>query len=142
MKISPNAPCPCHSGAKYKKCCRPYHDGTPAPTAEALMRSHYSAYVLNRADYIMQTTDPNGPMWQTDSDAWRAALEGFSRQTRFVGLTILAVDADTVTFHAALFQETRDVSFTEISVFRQRGGRWLFVTALETKSATREQTER
>ena len=39
-------PCPCGSGQSYTTCCGPWHAGVPAPTAEALMRSRYSAYVL------------------------------------------------------------------------------------------------
>lgn len=35
-----------------------YHDGTHAPTAEALMRSRYSAYVLKLEDYLLATWHP------------------------------------------------------------------------------------
>jgi len=56
--------CPCESGKPYSKCCEAYHLGTPAPTAEALMRSRYSAYALcheNPAliDYLLQTWHPD-----------------------------------------------------------------------------------
>src|SRR5689334_9579352 len=98
MKISPNDPCPCHSGLKYKKCCRPYHNGMPAPSPEALMRSRYSAYALNKPDYIMQTTHPEGPHWHENPAAWRVELEAFSLGTRFEGLQILEVGAETVKF--------------------------------------------
>jgi SEC-C motif-containing protein len=55
--------CPCDSGKPYSKCCEVFHSGTPAPTAEALMRSRYSAYALasqNLAltDYLLQTWHP------------------------------------------------------------------------------------
>lgn len=55
--------CPCQSGKSYNQCCRPYHDGKAAPTAEALMRSRYSAYVLGNGAYLHRTwhssTRPN-----------------------------------------------------------------------------------
>ena len=56
--------CPCESGKPYNKCCEVYHLGTPAPTAEALMRSRYSAYALATkipalAEYILQTWHPD-----------------------------------------------------------------------------------
>lgn len=56
--------CPCESGKPYSKCCEVYHLGTPAPTAEALMRSRYSAYALatkNPAltEYLLQTWHPD-----------------------------------------------------------------------------------
>lgn len=50
--------CPCGSGQNYKKCCKPYHDGSHAPTAESLMRARYSAYCLANADYLFHTWHP------------------------------------------------------------------------------------
>lgn len=39
--------CPCQSGKCYVDCCRPFHMQTAQPlTAEALMRSRYSAFAL------------------------------------------------------------------------------------------------
>lgn len=46
--------CPCGRG-RYEQCCGPLHAGEPAADAEALMRSRYSAYVLERADYLLAT---------------------------------------------------------------------------------------
>ena len=48
--------CPCGSGKNYSDCCQPLIKGkTKAPTAEALMRSRYSAYVEHAIDYIIET---------------------------------------------------------------------------------------
>jgi SEC-C motif-containing protein len=54
--------CPCESGLPYRACCGRYHDGPlrlRAPTAEALMRSRYSAFVLGLRDYLLQTWHPS-----------------------------------------------------------------------------------
>jgi SEC-C motif domain protein len=54
--------CPCESGLPYRACCGRYHDGPLrllAPTAEALMRSRYSAFVLGLRDYLLQTWHPS-----------------------------------------------------------------------------------
>ncbi len=126
MKISPNDDCPCGSGLKYKKCCRVLHQGVPAQTPEALMRARYTAYALDRADYIMQTTHPDGPHYQADTAKWKRELEAFTHATRFAGLQILAAAGDTVTFRATLFVKDRDASFTERSLFRQHEGRWKY----------------
>ena len=51
-------PCPCGSGQPYTGCCGRWHGGPQhlqAPTAEALMRSRYSAYVLQLAPYLQDT---------------------------------------------------------------------------------------
>lgn len=49
--------CPCGSDP-LDDCCGRYHQGHPAPTAEALMRSRYSAYALGLVDYLRDTTLP------------------------------------------------------------------------------------
>lgn len=119
--------CPCHSGILYKKCCQPYHDGAPAPTPTALMRSRYSAFALGKTDYIMATTHPNSPHAHSDRAVWQAEIEAFSQNTRFIGLKIMAADETTVTFFARLKAGKEDVSFKEHSVFAQHDGRWTYV---------------
>jgi len=51
--------CPCESDKSYRDCCEPLHQGKPAKTAEALMRSRYSAYVFHLEDYLLKTWHPN-----------------------------------------------------------------------------------
>jgi SEC-C motif domain protein len=51
--------CPCGSGRDYAKCCEPIIKGEQlAETAEALMRSRYSAYVKVETDFIFESTHP------------------------------------------------------------------------------------
>ena len=52
------APCPCGSSTAYADCCGRYHASMPAPTAEALMRSRYSAFVRGDVDYLLATWHP------------------------------------------------------------------------------------
>ena len=58
------SPCPCgalsprQKALVYADCCGRYvedFDATPAPDAERLMRSRYSAFVLQRRDYLLAT---------------------------------------------------------------------------------------
>ncbi len=127
-----NDPCPCHSGAKHRSCCGPFHEGAPAPTPEALMRSRYSAYALGKTGYLMDTTDPDGPHAQEDRGVWARELAEFARRTRFVGLEINGSgstgDDGWVSFRAILTQGRRDASFAERSRFVRRDGRWLYVS--------------
>ncbi len=54
--MKPEDRCPCGSGDSYRNCCGRYiGTGTPAPTAERLMRSRYTAYVLGDAGYLSTT---------------------------------------------------------------------------------------
>jgi len=114
--------CRCGSRKKAHRCCAPIHAGRPAPSPEALMRSRYAAYALGLVDHIIATTDPSGPQWEADTDAWAERIRSFSTATRFVGLSIDAspVPQDGVgyvTFTASLQQHGEDASFTERSRF-------------------------
>lgn len=133
MRALPNAPCPCHSGQRYKQCCQPWHQGRPAPTPEALMRARYAAAAIGKASFWMETTDPDGSRYEHDAAAWRASVLAFSRGTRFVGLEVIDAgvheDGQTgwVRFFARLTQGGADASFGELSRFRKQDGRWLYV---------------
>ena len=52
--------CPCLSGEQYADCCGRFHRGeAEAPTAEQLMRSRYSAFVVLDAGYLLRTWHPD-----------------------------------------------------------------------------------
>lgn len=72
--------CPCDSGLQYTKCCQPLHLGQVAPSALALMRSRYSAYVLRLTQYLMQTWHP---------DTRPSDLDLSQDATKWLGLTII-----------------------------------------------------
>jgi len=51
--------CPCCSGKPYEDCCQPYHKKEKSPpTAEALMRSRFSAFAIPNGEYLWETTSP------------------------------------------------------------------------------------
>ncbi len=53
-------PCPCRRGESFDDCCGPILAGIrPAPTAETLMRSRYTAYVVGDVDYLLRSWHPN-----------------------------------------------------------------------------------
>lgn len=48
--------CPCKSGLTYQQCCSPFHQGVKYPdTCEQLMRSRFSAFVMQLGDYLLTT---------------------------------------------------------------------------------------
>lgn len=58
IRATPSA-CPC-GGQSFDACCGPYLAGTAlAPTAETLMRSRYTAYVLKNEPYLLATWHPS-----------------------------------------------------------------------------------
>ena len=134
---APNAPCPCGTGRKYKKCCRPFHYGQQPAHAEQLMRARYTAYAAGEIDYILATTHPSSPHFKHNTAAWRAEVRHFSLQTTFQSLTVHQTTEDgdraRVRFFATLKQGTRDASFGEESDFVRVDGRWLYVHGTATQ---------
>ena len=51
--------CPCGSGLDYSGCCEPLHLGAAADTAEALMRSRFSAFALGLDGYLLSSWHPS-----------------------------------------------------------------------------------
>ncbi|VTU30272.1 MULTISPECIES: YchJ family protein [unclassified Variovorax] len=90
------APCPCGRRDRrelplaYTQCCGRYlddFDQTPAPDAESLMRSRYTAFVRERADYLLAT-------WHAST---RPAAVSFEPGVKWLGLDLRSrsvLDAD------------------------------------------------
>ncbi|MEU4015657.1 YchJ family metal-binding protein [Microbacterium sp. NPDC028030] len=53
--IDDSARCPCSSGDVFGGCCGPLLRGVPAPTAERLMRSRYTAFGLHDEVHLLRT---------------------------------------------------------------------------------------
>ena len=115
--------CPCSSERTYAACCGRFHAGEAAPTAEALMRSRYSAYVLGLVDYLRATWHP----------ATRPAALDVDGATRWLGLEVrrhepTGPDTALVEFVARYrIGGAPAVRLHEISRFVREGGRWFYV---------------
>jgi SEC-C motif-containing protein len=121
--------CPCGTGDPYEGCCGLYHDGLAAPTALALMRSRYCAFVKGLVDYLLSTHDP-----ETVSSVSRASLARFAKDTMWLGLEIVATEAGgeadetgVVEFIARGASGGQPFAQRERSRFRKREDRWLYV---------------
>ena len=118
-------PCPCGQATAYAACCGRWHDGPLqglAPNAAALMRSRYSAFVLEHADYLLATWHPSK----------RPARLEFEAGLRWLGLTVqrcLQQDEDhaTVQFVARSKLAGRASRLVETSRFVRETGRWWYV---------------
>jgi SEC-C motif domain protein len=77
--------CPCGTGLALSDCCGRYWAGAAlAPTAEALMRSRYSAYALGKVDYLIETHHPS-----QRQRGEKLQLQRSLQQTRWVHLQVL-----------------------------------------------------
>ena len=116
-------PCPCGRPLASAACCGVLHEGSPAPDAESLMRSRYSAYVLGLEDYLLAT-------WHAST---RPAALNLAAEPRpkWLGLEIKAStqtgDAATVEFVARCKLGGRAQRMHEISRFVHEDGRWYYV---------------
>ena len=83
MLLNPH--CPCGTQKHYTDCCQPYLDGhASAPTAEALMRSRYTAYSKNNLHYLIQTQHPT-----TRKKNDPTTLKQTFQTTHWISLTIV-----------------------------------------------------
>ena len=109
----------------YVDCCGRYVDhfsDAPAPDAEHLMRSRYSAFVLERADYLLAT-------WHSST---RPASLDFDAGAKWLGLEVrehktTGADTAEVEFVARYRVDGRAVRLHERSRFVREDGRWFYV---------------
>jgi len=126
-----NEPCPCGREAAgkllvFQRCCGQYldhFDSIPAPDPESLMRSRYSAFVLERERYLLDTWCP----------AHRPTSLEFDSQTKWLGLSIKSkkmLDAQhgVVEFVARYRLNGRATRLHENSLFECQSGRWFYVS--------------
>lgn len=119
-----NPDCPCGSGARLDECCGQYLAGTPAPSAERLMRSRYSAYVLGLRDYLLATWHPSTRPAQLDADDPGLKWLGLEVRRHVVH----GADHASVEFVARSKLGGRAHRLHETSRFvREAGGRWLYL---------------
>jgi SEC-C motif-containing protein len=116
--------CHCGSGRPYEACCGRLHSGAEnAPTAETLMRSRYSAYVLKLADYLLATWHP---------DTRPVELDLSADDTKWLGLEVKkhAQQDDShasVEFVARYRIAGKGHRLHELSRFVREDGRWYYV---------------
>jgi SEC-C motif-containing protein len=118
--------CPCGSNLNYTDCCEPFHNGSQiAPTAEVLMRSRYSAYFLQNAEYLLatwyKTTRPKQLDFSQENVTWQK-LDIL--HTKKGGVKD---EKGRVEFKAFYLEKGESQTMHEISRFKKVAGRWFYV---------------
>lgn len=118
-------PCPCRRGEPFDACCGPILAGDkPAPTAETLMRSRYTAYVVGDVDYLLRSWHPSTRPADLELDADQRWLFLEIVGTQRGGLFD---DNGTVEFIAHYkLDGTRD-AMHELSTFVRVDGAWVYL---------------
>ncbi len=123
--------CPCGSYASFANCCEPFIQGRTLPaTAEQLMRSRYSAYVVVQANYLKKTLAP-----ESQKDFSIASAKKWAEESEWLGLKIISTKkgsasdkTGTVEFVASYKFNGQIIDHHEVSYFRKtEDGQWLFV---------------
>jgi SEC-C motif domain protein len=126
---SAHTACPCGSGKDYSQCCLPVHNSHQAAlTAETLMRSRYSAFVLENSPFILQT-------WVEKKRP--ASLNFDAHPVTWVGLTVngatdgLKTDSTgKVDFTSTYIENGQLCTLSEVSEFLKIEGLWYYVDGI------------
>lgn len=136
--------CPCGSGRDFEACCGPIIGGEPAPTAEALMRSRYTAYVKGTLDHIENSHAP-----EARDDFDKSEAEEMARSVKWLGLEIRETtgggaedDEGTVEFVASFRQANERQAHHELASFRRHEGIWVYVDGIGNPKARPKRVEK
>jgi len=131
MSVDPQMSCPCGSQKKYISCCGAYHQGETLPTAEALMRARYAAYVVANIDFIEKSTHPK----IKDEFDYNASKE-WAESAKWLGLKVLKTEGGlssdskgSVDFEAHFEMNGKKEVYAEHALFERAGAKnaWFFL---------------
>jgi len=116
--------CFCGSGISFNQCCQSILEGNQqAKTAEALMRSRYSAYAIHNVDYLIATTHPS-----QRANYSKEEITFWATSNQWQRLEIVAVTPTTVTFKAYYLDSNKQLQVHhEHSRFVFENGEWFYV---------------
>ena len=134
---SPEQSCACGSGVDYSQCCGPIIAGLhPAPTAEALMRSRYTAYTKAAVSHVLETVSRKQRQHQDEQNVRTWALE-----SEWLKLEVLASrnggvsdNLGEVEFVAHYRVEGIDQRHHELAYFKREAGVWRYDGGKERSS--------
>ncbi|MFA8343305.1 MAG: YchJ family protein [Rhodothermaceae bacterium] len=130
--------CPCGSRIDFEECCEKIFMGdAKAATAEALMRSRYTAYVEHNYRYLLESLHPDH---RKDYD--EEATKQWAESSEWTGLEIVSTEKgqenDTtgeVEFIANFRIKEHDLTHHEVAKFEKIDGDWYFVEGEDVKPA-------
>ena len=117
--------CPCGSGRALAECCGPVlEQSCPAATAEALMRSRFTAFAVGDLDHLERS-------WAPETRPGKIRLDPTRRWTRLEILSLVE-GRELAATGVVEFRAHYDVGgiageVHERSTFRRDHGRWVYV---------------
>jgi SEC-C motif-containing protein len=121
--------CPCGTGKQFSECCEPYLKGEKNPsTAEALMRSRYSAFATAAVAYLRETLAP-----EKRGDFDEKSMKKWAGESQWLGLEIVKTEkgqpsdtTGTVEFIARYKGEGGEIKHHEIAQFKKQASGWRY----------------
>jgi SEC-C motif domain protein len=104
-------------------CCGPLLDGRPATTAEALMRSRFTAYAVGHLDHVFRTWHPR----TRPADLTLPAVEWLALEVVRTEQGGPRDESGVVEFRARSRDAGGEHVLHETSRFARRGGRWVYL---------------
>mgnify|MGYP000268253761 CR=1 FL=1 len=122
--------CYCGNNKTYKTCCEVFHlSNGKTETAEQLMRSRYSAFVLADGNYLMQTHHAS-----TQPISEKKAIVKWAKSVEWIKLEVLESNKGlknntegTVTFNAYFFENGKVDVIHEKSAFIKENNTWYYL---------------
>jgi SEC-C motif-containing protein len=126
--------CYCGNNKTYKSCCEVFHlNEGKTKTAEQLMRSRYSAFVLANGDYLMATHHSS-----TRPLKEKKAIVKWAKSVQWIKLEVTETSKGTendiegtVTFNAYFFDNGKVNIIHEKSAFVKENNQWFYLGRFE-----------
>lgn len=118
--------CPCNPNNLYKNCCQKAHINIETvASAEALMRSRYSAFVLADIVYLHKSHHSRTRL----SNKEYQELEKWTKSVKWVKLEILNTTENGVHFKAYFIENGSLDIIEEHSIFCKENNYWVYLNA-------------
>ncbi|WP_405607993.1 YchJ family protein [Polaribacter sp. Asnod1-A03] len=119
--------CPCNPSKQYEDCCKKAHQNIQSvATAEALMRSRYSAFVLADIDYLQKSHHSK----TRPSKREKEEIFTWTKSVEWIKLDVLQSTKNTVEFKAYFYENGSLNVIHENSFFEKEDNYWVYKNAL------------
>ena len=116
--------CPCNPNKKYSDCCLKAHQNIHSVTsAEALMRSRYSAFVLANIDYLQKSHHSS----TRPSKREKKEILAWTKSVNWLKLEVLKTTETTVEFKAFFMENGSIDVIHENSLFCKENDHWVYL---------------
>lgn len=127
-------PCPCNPNKAYEECCKKAHTFIKAAkTAEQLMRSRYSAFVMANGEYLQKSHHKSTrPSKRENKETvnWAKSVAWIKLEVLVAPETTENTERNTVKFIAYFLENGQMETIQEHSVFVKEDDTWFYLGSL------------